>query len=145
MPFDPDIQSKYGPQYAKLVDDKVIPLNVEEWCQWISEGDGQCGRRVDRYETDTHLVSTVFLGINHNWIRHVRPVWFETMVFDKATQGQPIELMGNIVGTNFGDEIYCERYTTFEEALRGHQTAIAWLNAELARQKREQSKKTSFP
>jgi hypothetical protein len=50
-------------------------------------------------------VSTVFLGIDHNYKGKGRPVLFETMVF-----GGPLT-------------DYQERYCTWEEAEKGHQDA----------------------
>jgi len=47
-------------------------------------------------------ISTVFLGINHNYSRHEEPILFETMVF----------------GGRYDEEQ--ERYTTWEKAEIGH-------------------------
>ncbi len=57
------------------------------------------------------LVSTVFLGINHNWIG-TKPLWFETMIFG----GQQDE--------------YCERYSTAAEARAGHLLAVERVRAQ---------------
>lgn len=58
------------------------------------------------------LISTVWLGIDHNFMMEGPPLIFETMVFDG----------------NFGDR-YCERYATKDEALAGHAKAVAWVKA----------------
>jgi hypothetical protein len=50
-------------------------------------------------------VSTVWLGINHNFSRQGPPILFETMVF--AKHGMMIDL-------------YCQRYSTEDEAKEGH-------------------------
>jgi len=47
-------------------------------------------------------VSTVFLGLDHNWGHHDLPILFETMVF----------------GGEMDQE--CERYSVRQEALEGH-------------------------
>jgi hypothetical protein len=52
------------------------------------------------------MVSTVFLGIDHNF-GNGPPLLFETMVFGGEYDG------------------YCKRYSTWEEAEGGHKTACA--------------------
>jgi hypothetical protein len=116
---------KFGQILAKLVDRKVVPCSLTEWAEWDPEHEK---RRIGRHETETHLVSTVFLGLNHGWIGlDIRPIWFETMIFDK-TQRHELEVGGKLTGTwSIGETIYEERYSTLEEAEQGHQAAIAWL------------------
>lgn len=53
-------------------------------------------------------VSTVWLGLDHNWGDKNRPQIFETMVF---------------FGKGYEDE-ECWRYATEEEALRGHKMLV---------------------
>jgi hypothetical protein len=139
MRFDPDfapdplseIESKFGPSFAKLVEGQVIPCSLEEWCAWKME-EGDAPKIVARDETETHLISTVFLGLNHSDFGNVRAVWFETMIFDKSTQGEKIEFGGTVVlETKLGENIYCDRYSTLEEARIGHRMALAWLKEKL--------------
>lgn len=59
------------------------------------------------------LISTVFLGIDHSFDEKELHV-FETMIFN---QGE-------------WSEEYCDRYSTFDSALIGHQKAIDWLKSE---------------
>lgn len=56
-------------------------------------------------------VSTIWLGLDHNHFGG-RPLLFETMVF--ASKG-------------CGQDIYMNRYTTWDEALEGHKEAIEWV------------------
>ena len=58
-----------------------------------------------------YFVSTVWLGINHNFFHENGdyPIIFETMIFDEN---------GDEVGGN------TERYSTEEEALKGHEFAV---------------------
>lgn len=58
--------------------------------------------RVDYTEVGELRVSTVFLGLDHNFTGKGPPILFETMVF-----GGTLEEMG-------------QRYHTEEEALKGH-------------------------
>jgi hypothetical protein len=54
-----------------------------------------------------YLVSTVDLGINHNF-REGAPLWYETMIFPKGTW----------------NDLYCNRYETREEAQKAHNELI---------------------
>lgn len=89
---------------------------VTEWAMWHSDRpcfklpfpDG--GGVVGRDEIGAVTVSTVFLGIDHNFGGRGEPVLFETMIFGS---GDP----------HLDD--YQERYCSFAEALRGHQRAVA--------------------
>lgn len=69
--------------------------------------DGSCWARVD--DTDVLgkvRVSTVFLGLDHQFEKGGRPLIFETMVF----------------GGSLDDE--CERYSTWAEAETGHAAMV---------------------
>src|SRR4029077_10341131 len=140
MLFDPDqpeksiddwFAAKTKQRFARLEDRKILSCSLTEWAMWDPE---RMKRIIGRHETETHLVSTVFLGLDHSWINlHARPLWFETMIFDK-TQGHELELGDKLTGEWIvGDVIYEERYSTLKEAEQGHQAAIAWLNEELAK------------
>lgn len=56
------------------------------------------------------IVSTVFLGINHNWssVRSI-PILFETMLFDTGDEWE-------------GETQW--RYCTYEEAVAGHKETV---------------------
>lgn len=58
---------------------------------------------------DGKVVSTVFLGIDHNFTKQGIPLIFETVVFPNK---------GN------EPELECERYATEEEALIGHKKLV---------------------
>ena len=80
------------------VDGKPVKCDdTREWARYFESGD----RQVDATRIDDVRISTVFLGINHNW-GVGPPLLYETMVF-----GGPL------------DEDM-ERYHTREEAQRGH-------------------------
>lgn len=78
-------------------------------CKDLLEWAKQC-EKIDRHVADTRhfgiRVSTVFLGVDHNY-GFGSPLLFETMIF----------------GGRHND--YQERYTTWEEAERGHKKACA--------------------
>ena len=82
--------------YAILKNKQVVPVSGLERA-WQDSDE----RRVARTEKGNILVSTVFLNLNHGL--EDEPLWFETMAFED------------------GDEIDCERYETYEQAVEGHQ------------------------
>ena len=83
----------------------VICEDVRVWAEWFEHHPEQ--RIVARDAVgDDIVVSTVFLGLDHNWSGGP-PVLWETMIF-----GGP-------------DDEYQERYTSQEAALAGHATALA--------------------
>jgi hypothetical protein len=131
VPAFDKFSDKFKQRFAKLQDRQIVPCTLSEWAMWDPE---HVKRIIGRHETETHLVSTVFLGLDHGWIGlDTRPIWFETMIFDK-TQRHELELGGKLTGTwTIGESVYEERYSTLEEAEQGHQAAIAWLEAELAK------------
>lgn len=93
-----------GSGYYILNEDKSIsPVDLRTWATWIEENPEQ--KRIAKDEVSDYLVSTVFLGLDHQW-GEGPPVVFETMIF------QPDK-------TGF-DDLYCCRYSTYEEALETH-------------------------
>lgn len=58
--------------------------NAMEWAEWFGRNDDD--RIVDRTKVGRRTVSTVFLGVDHNFSREGPPLLFETMVFP---QGDP--------------------------------------------------------
>ncbi len=73
-----------------------------EWARWFEDADRIVGST--KISADVH-VSTVFLGLDHQWIDGP-PILFETMIFGGKH-----------------DE-YQERYHTWEEAELGHSEAV---------------------
>ncbi|KKL80285.1 hypothetical protein LCGC14_2006310 [marine sediment metagenome] len=76
---------------------------MEEWKQ--SDFDWDKMKRVARQEQDDIVVSTVFLGLNHQY-GDGPPLIFETMIF----------------GGEHDEKQW--RYTTEAEALQGHEVAV---------------------
>lgn len=74
------------------------------WARWFESN--RLNRHVKNEEINGVRVSTVFLGLDHNW-GEGRPLIFETMVFGgKLDQEQ-------------------ERYSTWDEAEAGHDAMVA--------------------
>lgn len=90
--------------HYKLVDRKPVPCTLEEFAAMYLDHDS---RRVGYAELDGGVtVSTVFLGLDHNWGYQGAPVLFETMIFGG------------------GHDQYQKRYCTWDEAELGHKRAV---------------------
>jgi len=74
-----------------------------EWGRWFENTDN---RVIARDEINGVLVSTVFLGIDHNFTGEGPPVLFESMIFEGE----------------FSEEQ--RRYRNMEEALEGHAALV---------------------
>lgn len=75
---------------------------------WTIKFDNQ-NRVVKQEEVNDKYVSTMFLGLDHNYLEdNDNPHIFETMIFQN----------------NDWQDIYCERYSTYQEAEEGHEKAV---------------------
>jgi len=72
-----------------------------QWGNWLSDWKN---KRVAETSKGQITVSTVFLGMDHNW-GYGPPILFETMIF----------------GGKYNEEMW--RYCTWEEAEEGHKKA----------------------
>lgn len=92
----------------RLEGHEPVPCTMEEWSQMFSGGDA--ARRVAHTDLITGgSVSTVFLGLDHRFLGDGPPLLFETMSF--GTRGGEIQV----------------RYSTWDEAERGHAEVVAEL------------------
>ena len=85
----------------------VVCHDLMEWANWFETAD----RNVAKTDVGHHRVSTVFLGIDHQF-GHGEPLLFETMVFTAGDDG--------------GD---MKRYSTWEDAEDGHWETVKRLRA----------------
>ena len=93
-----------------LVDRKPVECtDLLEWSQWF--GDDK-NRRVAENIIGNFRISTVFLGLDHNFIDIGPPILFETIVF-----------VGKVI-------VWQERYPTWGEAMAGHQSCIKAIKGE---------------
>ena len=85
----------------------VVCDDLLMWARWFESHD----RRIARTVIGPYTVSTVFIGIDHQW-GDGRPLLFETLVFAN-------------------DDRVCdermERYSTWDEAVAGHEAICAEL------------------
>lgn len=79
---------------------------MTEWAMWFERN--QESRQIARTEVGIATVSTVFLGIDHQWADGP-PILFETMIFGGEHEG------------------WQERYVTWEDAERTHESVCAAL------------------
>lgn len=75
-------------------------------------------------------ISTVFLGIDHNWLRYGTPILFETMIFWSEDQ----EL-----------NQWQDRYCTWKQAYYGHNHAVRLVIEEIRKQLAENPNKIFIP
>ena len=93
--------------YILSADGQPLPVPVMRWAVWFETAD----RKVALTKIGEAEISTVFLGLDHNFSGEGAPVLYETLVFGGKLDG---EMM---------------RYTTHEEALAGHVrmvTRVEW-------------------
>ena len=90
-------------EYAILENGTVTEVDSVTFFEWLKTDKDFIKRRVEYTEFDGYCtVSTVFLGLNHQFRPNAPPLWFETLVFGGLLDGE------------------MERYTTIEAALAGH-------------------------
>lgn len=109
----------------RLVGKVPIECPIEAFGAWFETAD----RGVALTDTRIYAVSTVFLGLDHNYSMRGPPILFETMVFERADcerQDDPLrEEMGKRM-VDFSESLgVCRRYATWKEAENGHSRIVA--------------------
>lgn len=66
-------------------DGRIILSALTQWARWFED---DSNRRVARTEFEGGHVSTVFLGLDRNFMGEGPPMVFETMVFGGALAGE---------------------------------------------------------
>jgi len=92
-------------------DHSVTPCDVGKWSEQFEEMSRNNTKHVVDDLVNGKRVSTVWLGTNYRYGDDVPPQIFETMVFAEGSF----------------QELYCDRYATWDEALAGHKKAIQWV------------------
>jgi len=109
----------FNPYYKLDDNNNVVKCTIKEWTLFVSESfvnefDRQSSRRiVQQDQVDHYFVSTIFLGINHNFNSTGIPILFETMIFNE---------------TNGRERVYCAHYATWDKAKAGHEKIVDDLN-----------------
>lgn len=92
----------------------VPEADLLAWGRWFETANRQVA---ETWVTPAIRVSTVFLGLNHQWGSGA-PLLFETMVFG--------------LGEDHPLADYQERYSTWHEAEQGHEAVVALVRQALA-------------
>lgn len=87
-----------------LLDENLNPVLCDDIIPWARQFEAM-DRRVASDKINGVDVSTVFLGLDHNFMDDGPPLLYETMIFGGDHNG------------------YQERYSTRQEALDGHEKA----------------------
>ena len=95
---------------ADYYDRQGNPLTLMQWAKLVENFDYKV---VAQTEVGFDRVSTIWLGLNHNWWGGP-PLIFETMIFWFCPD-------------QHDDEQECWRYPTEEAALAGHDQAVAYV------------------
>lgn len=98
--------TKPSSKYYVLDGRNPVPCSLQEWADIYESKSGRFHRQVARTQVGESLVSTVFLGLDHNF-GDGPPTLFETLVF-----GGPAH-----------DEM--RRCSTYDEAERNHRNIVA--------------------
>src|ERR1043166_7122750 len=90
-----------------LNEDKTYkPCDLFTWANQLEKIE----KHVAEHEVNDCRISTVWLGLDHQYTSDGPPLLFETMGFNLD-----------------GNDTYCRRYSTWQEAEEGHKEAIAWV------------------
>jgi len=122
----PDVGSRYW-------DRNTEPMSFADWAEAFEDLEY---RTVARDQIGDLEVSTIWLGLDHSFLPESRPLIFETMIFDCSTEAvaemrERMKDWPSMAETNRGAGRYQERYSTEEEAIRGHGQAIVAAKAGL--------------
>lgn len=88
---------------------KPVRSTIVDCGKWLEENPER--KAVKQEHIDDVYISTVFLGLDHAWESDI-PVLWETMIFGGE------------------HDQYMDRYTSIEDALEGHQTALTLITKE---------------
>jgi len=98
----PDYRSMSRPRYYILEGHDPVTCDLDTWARWFAKSD----RMVAKTELYGSLVSTIFLGVDHNFTLKGPALLFETLVF-----GGPLD-----------QEM--DRYSTWGQAEAGHAAMV---------------------
>lgn len=104
-------------RYYRLVGRDVVPIPGDDVLVWAREFEKD--RRLRQEWIGGQFVSTVFLGMDHNFFDEGPPLIFESMIFH---------------GPHDEDQA---RYSTYDEAIKGHEAMVAMLKRETSLWRRE--------
>lgn len=106
-----------------ILDDEGQPVKVHDlmtWARWLEKNQKRRIVKQTKLADDIVLVSTVFLGLNHNHWGKGPPILFETMVFGMDQESE-------------WAETECQRYSSRDDAEVGHEMMVKKVKAQLAK------------
>lgn len=92
-----------------ILDENKRPVKISNLAEWSAWMDTTEKRVVAQDRVGESFVSTVFLGVDHDFSIIGNPILFETIIFGGKLDGE------------------LERYHTYEEAKQGHAEILARL------------------
>ena len=95
-------------------DNKPVAISGMVFNEWITAN--PLKKLVKQEYVNEVWVSTVFLGLDHSYVKG-KPILWETMIFEGSL------------------DVYQERYTSHEEALTGHEFAVQMVKNDILKQK----------
>jgi hypothetical protein len=99
-------------EYILDAERNVIPCpSAEAWMEFNEGAEGWARKVVGETFVGNMRISTVFLGLDHNYRADGPPLVFETMVF-RMDEGDPAE--------------WQQRYATWDVAAAGHAECVEW-------------------
>ena len=97
--------------YTLDENNKPVKATIIQYSEWIEANPER--KAVKQEHIGDVRISTVFLGLDHAWPKNdITPVLWETMIFGGE------------------HDQYMDRYTSYEDALEGHQTALNLITKE---------------
>lgn len=97
-----------------LAEDGKTPVQCDDlmqWAHWME--DNRDLRKIAFTKVPGGRVSTVFLGLDHNFSDGEAPILFESMHFADGSWA----------------DLACDRYSTYEEAIAGHWRMVEEVSA----------------
>lgn len=102
-----------------LKDEKIKKVDLMTWAKWFESSPD---RIVSRDVVGYVRISTVFLGLDHNFGSKGKPILFETMMFSTKNDGKPLKEHKQLKLEALRN--YQVRYRTLKEAKAGHKYAV---------------------
>jgi hypothetical protein len=96
------------------------PIELMVWAHLVDDREYAT---IEQTQVGPYWVSTVWLGIDHNFLGKGPPVIFETMVFAVNRDDPTLETLG--------PDMDCRRYCTEEAAKAGHDEMVLLIEATL--------------
>lgn len=90
---------------------------IDLWA-WSRLGMDPSYKRVAEDQVGPYYVSTIWLGLDHSFMRTPRPIIFETMVFATSAAAEGL-----------GPDMDMQRYATEAEARQGHADMVTLIRA----------------